>query len=70
MCHLVDWLVVRVFYTRADFTVLNAVKFSGFVTLSLRHLIAPQQVRHWFITKDKRCVFELLLHPSLSSVHT
>ena len=48
--HLVDWLVVRVFYARTDFTMLNTVNLGRFVTLTLWHLVTPQQVRHGFVT--------------------
>lgn len=47
---LVDWLVVHMFYARTDFTMLNTVNLSGFVTLTLRHFVTPQQVRHGFVT--------------------
>ena len=51
-CHetSVDWLVVRVFYARTDFTMLNTVNLGRFVTLTLGHLVTPQQVRHGFVT--------------------
>jgi hypothetical protein len=44
--HLVNWLIVRVFYRVADFTMLNTVNLGRFVTLTLGHLVTPQQVRH------------------------
>ena len=50
---LVEWLVVRVFYCITDFTMLNTVNLSGFVTLTLRHFVTPQQVRHWFVVDSK-----------------
>ena len=43
---LVDWLIVRVFYCVADFTMLNTVNLGRFVTLTLGHFATPQQVRH------------------------
>ena len=38
---LVEWLVVRVFYCITDFTMLNTVNLSGFVTLTLWHFATP-----------------------------
>ena len=38
---LVDWLVVRVFYARADFMMLNAIDLCWFVTLTLWHFVTP-----------------------------
>ena len=46
---LVDWLVVHVFYAAADFMMLNTVNLGRFVTLTLGHLVTPQQVRHGFV---------------------
>jgi len=51
---LVEWLVVRVFYCITDFTMLNTVNLSGFVTLTLRHFVTPQQVRHGLVV-DGEC---------------
>ena len=51
---LVEWLVVRVFYCITDFTMLNTVNLSGFVTLTLWHFVTPQQVRHWLVV-DGEC---------------
>jgi len=38
---LVEWLVVRVFYCITDFTMLNTVNLSGFVTLTLAEFVTP-----------------------------
>ena len=46
------------FYARTDFTMLNAVNLSGFVTLTLRHFVTPQQVRHWLVVDSKGNVFK------------
>ena len=40
---LVDWLIVRVFYCVADFTMLNTVNLGRFVTLTLWCLVTPQE---------------------------
>ena len=48
--HLVDWLIVRVFYSIADFTMLNTVNLGRFVTLTLWHFATPQQVTHGLVT--------------------
>ena len=42
--HLVNWLVVRVFYCIADFTMLNTVNLGRFVTLTLAEFVTPKQV--------------------------
>ena len=55
---LVKWLVVRVFYCITDFTMLNTVNLSGFVTLTLRHFVTPQQVRHGLVVYSERYVFQ------------
>ena len=34
-------LIVRMLYALADFTMLNTVNLSGFVTLTLRHSVTP-----------------------------
>jgi len=47
-------------YGITDFTMLNAIDFGGFVTLTLRHFVTPQQVRHWFVVNRERNVFESL----------
>ena len=47
--HLVDWLIVRVFYCVADFTMLNTVNLGWFVTLTLGYFVTPQQVIHWLV---------------------
>ena len=47
--HLVDWLVVRVFYCITDFTMLNTVNLGRFVTLTLAEFVTPQQVLHWLV---------------------
>ena len=47
--HLVDWLIVRVFYARTDFTMLNTVNLGRFVTLTLWHFVTPQQVIYWLV---------------------
>ena len=61
---LVEWLVVRVFYCVTDFMMLNTVNLSGFVTLTLRHFITPQQVRHGLVVDSKGNVlkFNTLSH--------
>ena len=58
---LVDWLVVRVFYARTDFTMLNTVNLGRFVTLTLGHFATPQQVFHWLVVDSKGNVFEFNL---------
>ena len=42
------------FYARTDFVMLNTVNLSGFVTLTLRHFVTPQQVRHGLVV-DGEC---------------
>ena len=54
--HLVDWLVVRVFYAVADFMMLNPIDFSWFVTLTLWHFITPKQCLDRF-TAARECDF-------------
>ena len=51
--HLLHWHVVRVFYCITDFTMLNTVNLSGFVTLTLWYFVTPQQVRHWLVVDSK-----------------
>ena len=58
---LVEWLVVRVFYCITDFTMLNTVNLSGFVTLTLRHFVTPQQVRHGLVVDSKGNVLKFNL---------
>jgi hypothetical protein len=58
---LVEWLVVRMFYGITDFTMLNTVNLSGFVTLTLRHFVTPQQVRHGLVVDSKGNVFKFNL---------
>jgi len=58
---LVDWLVVRVFYARTDFTMLDTVNLSGFVTLTLWYFTTPQQVRHGFVVNSKGNVLKFNL---------
>ena len=55
---LVEWLIVRVFYCITDFMMLNTVNLSGFVTLTLRHFVTPQQVRHGLVVDSERYVFQ------------
>ena len=52
--HLLHWHVVRVFYCITDFTMLNTVNLSGFVTLTLWHFVTPKKVRHWLVV-DGEC---------------
>jgi hypothetical protein len=58
---LVEWLVVRVFYCITDFMMLNTVNLSGFVTLTLRNFVTPQQVRHGLVVDSERYVFKFNL---------
>ena len=51
--HLLNWHVVRMNYGITDFTMLNTVNLSGFVTLTLRHFVTPQQVRHGLVVDSK-----------------
>ena len=51
---LLHWHVVRVNYCITDFMMLNTVNLSGFVTLTLRHFVTPQQVRHGLVV-DSEC---------------
>ena len=46
------------FYARTDFTMLNTVNLSGFVTLTLWHFVTPQQVRHGLVVDSERYVFQ------------
>ena len=59
--HLSNWLVVRVFYTVADFMMLNTINLGRFVTLTLWHFVTPQQVRHWFVVDSKGNVLKFNL---------
>ena len=45
-------------YGITDFTMLNTVNLSGFVTLTLWHFVTPQQVRHWLVVDSKGNVFK------------
>jgi len=38
---LVEWLIVRVFYTPTDFMMLNTVNLTRFVTLTLWYFVTP-----------------------------
>ena len=51
--HSLNWHVVRVNYCITDFTMLNTVNLSGFVTLTLWHFVTPQQVRHGLVVDSK-----------------
>ena len=50
---LVEWLVVRVFYWITDFHLFNNVNLRGFVSLTFRHFVTPQQVRHGLVVDSK-----------------
>jgi hypothetical protein len=68
--HLLNWHVVRMNYGITDFMMLNTVNLSGFVTLTLRHFVTPQQVRHWFVV-DGECdsvEFNTLSHDNQAKV--
>ena len=56
--HSLNWLIVHMFYARTDFTMLNTVNLSGFVTLTLRHFVTPKQVRHGLVVDGERYVFQ------------
>ena len=56
--HLLNWLVVCVFYTVADFMMLNTINLSRFATLTLWHFVTPQQRTHRFITSRECDFFE------------
>ena len=58
---LVDWLVVHMLYARTDFMMLNTVNLGRFVTLTLRHFVTPQQVRHGFVVDSKGNVLKFNL---------
>ena len=45
-------------YGITDFTMLNTVNLSGFVTLTLWHFVTPQQVRHGLVVDSKGNVFQ------------
>ena len=69
--HSLNWHVVRMNYGITDFTMLNTVNLSGFVTLTLRHFVTPQQVRHWLVV-DGECdsvEFNTLCHVCLSHLY-
>ena len=58
------------FYARTDFTMLNTVNLSGFVTLTLWHFVTPQQVRHGLVV-DGECdsvEFNTLSHDDQAKV--
>ena len=59
--HLVDWLIVRVFYCVADFTMLNTVNLGWFVTLTFGYFVTPQQVRHGLVVDSKGNVLKFNL---------
>ena len=65
---LVDWLVVRVFYCVTDFTMLNTVNLSGFVTLTLAEFVTPKQVTHGLVVDSEGNVlkFNLGSHASVN----
>ena len=48
-------------YGITDFTMLNTVNLSGFVTLTLRHFVTPQQVRHGLVVDSKGNVLKFNL---------
>ena len=48
-------------YSITDFMMLNAVNFSGFVTLTLWHFVTPQQVRHGLVVDSKGNVLKFNL---------
>ena len=55
---LVDWLIVHMFYSTADFTMLNTVNLGRFVTLTLTKFVTPKQLFHWLVVDSKRNVFQ------------
>ena len=59
--HLLHWHVVRMNYGITDFMMLNTVNLSGFVTLTLRYFVTPQQVRHWLVVDSKGDVLKFNL---------
>ena len=59
--HLVNWLVVRVFYCVADFTMLNTVNLGRFVTLTFGNFVTPQQVRHRLVVDSEGNVLKFNL---------
>jgi hypothetical protein len=59
--HSLNWHVVRMNYGITDFVMLNTVNLSGFVTLTLRHFVTPQQVRHWLVVDSKGNVLKFNL---------
>ena len=68
--HSLNWHVVRMNYGITDFTMLNTVNLSGFVTLTLRHFVTPQQVRHGLVV-DGECdsvEFNTLSHDDQAKV--
>ena len=56
--HLLNWLVVRVFYAVADFMMLDSVNLRWFVTLTLWYFITPKQCLDWFTTARECDFFE------------
>ena len=54
--HLLNWLVIRVFYAATDFMMLNAVNLRWFVTLTLWHFVTPHERLDWF-TATRECDF-------------
>ena len=55
---LIDRHVVRVFYSITDFTMLNPVNLSRFVTLTLWHFVTPQERTHWLAVDCECAIFE------------
>ena len=49
------------FYGVADFTMLDAVNLSGFVTLTFAEFVTPKQVTHRFVVDSECDVFEFNL---------
>ena len=47
------------FYARTDFTMLNAVNLSGFVTLTLWHFVTPKQCTDWLAVERECAILEL-----------
>ena len=69
-CHetSVNWLVVRVFYCVADFTMLNTVNLGRFVTLTFGNFVTPQQVRHRLVVNSECDVVEFNLRSHSQSI--
>ena len=49
------------FYSITDFTMLNPVNLSGFVTLTLWHFVTPQERTHRLRVQRECAIFEFNL---------